>query len=265
MMRSSDTNPYSGKLSKKDNMLSAIELAKLFKNFADTGQTNEAMNIESGQWVEVICKLEALKIKKKIMKLSEEANKALDIVRAKVIKCDLNFSGVEADCIGLVFQEIQAQVGVKVSSIIDRSCNSCIVTAVNIVKNYINHHEVKEIDRKAVVIQVSGTIKLSDINENTPAGIYSIDRVDPLQEVVSFVNYGSDNTYPEKVAELYDTNKVLVQKIESDESFVVGEFSTTGYEKMKQKELVDLCKDRGIKYPRNPKKDELIKLLNENK
>ena len=59
MMRSSDTNPYSGKLSKKDNVLAAIELAKLGKEFADTGQMDEAMNIESSQWVEVISKLES--------------------------------------------------------------------------------------------------------------------------------------------------------------------------------------------------------------
>jgi len=58
MMRSSDNNPYTGKLSKRENTLAAIELAKLCKNFADTGQTNEAMNIESSQWVEVIGKLE---------------------------------------------------------------------------------------------------------------------------------------------------------------------------------------------------------------
>ncbi len=32
MMRSSDFNPYSGKLSKKDNILAAIELAKLTKD-----------------------------------------------------------------------------------------------------------------------------------------------------------------------------------------------------------------------------------------
>jgi len=58
LMKSSDTNPYSGKLSKKDNILAAIELAKLAKDFADKGQTDEAMNIDSGQWIEVINKLE---------------------------------------------------------------------------------------------------------------------------------------------------------------------------------------------------------------
>ena len=57
LMRVSDSNPYTGKLSKKDNVLGAIELAKLCKNFADTGQTDEAMNIESAQWVEVIGRL----------------------------------------------------------------------------------------------------------------------------------------------------------------------------------------------------------------
>ena len=58
MMRSSSNNPYIGELSNKDNILGAIELAKLFKNFADTGQTNEAMGIDSSQWIEVIGKLE---------------------------------------------------------------------------------------------------------------------------------------------------------------------------------------------------------------
>ena len=59
MMRSSNTNPYSGKLSKKDNVLAAIEVAKLAKDFADKGWTDEAMDIESTQWVEVISKLES--------------------------------------------------------------------------------------------------------------------------------------------------------------------------------------------------------------
>jgi hypothetical protein len=59
MMRSSDNNPYSGKLTKKQNVMAAIALANLFKEFADTGQTDEAMNIESSQWVDVIDKLES--------------------------------------------------------------------------------------------------------------------------------------------------------------------------------------------------------------
>ena len=62
MMRSSDTCPYNGKLTDKQNVLGAIELAKLCKEFADTGQTDEAMDIESSQWVEVIGKLESKRL-----------------------------------------------------------------------------------------------------------------------------------------------------------------------------------------------------------
>lgn len=58
MMKSSGHNPYTGKLSESDNVLAAIELAKKFKEFADEGYTDEAMDIESSQWIEVIDKLE---------------------------------------------------------------------------------------------------------------------------------------------------------------------------------------------------------------
>ena len=59
MMRSSDTCPHKGKLTNKQNVLAAIALANLCKEFADTGQMEEAMNIESSQWIEVISKLES--------------------------------------------------------------------------------------------------------------------------------------------------------------------------------------------------------------
>lgn len=66
MMLSTAKDPYTGELSNKDNILAAIELAKLCKNFADTGQTNEAMDIDSSQWIEVIGELE---LKQEIEKL----------------------------------------------------------------------------------------------------------------------------------------------------------------------------------------------------
>ena len=62
MMRSSDTNPYRGKLSKKDNVLAAIELSKLAKDFADKGQTDEAMDIDTGQGEEVINRLDSKRL-----------------------------------------------------------------------------------------------------------------------------------------------------------------------------------------------------------
>jgi hypothetical protein len=60
MLKSSDHNPYSGMLSQEDNVKAAIDLAKLCKDFADNGQTDEAMSIPSEQWDEVIDKLNNL-------------------------------------------------------------------------------------------------------------------------------------------------------------------------------------------------------------
>lgn len=62
MLKSSNHNPYTGMLSKKDNFIAAIGLAKLCKNFADKGQTDEAMNIPSEQWVVVISELEGISL-----------------------------------------------------------------------------------------------------------------------------------------------------------------------------------------------------------
>ena len=56
-LQSSDTNPYSGKLSTADNYIAAIELAELFKQFAEDGYTDEAMNLDTNHWNEVIRRL----------------------------------------------------------------------------------------------------------------------------------------------------------------------------------------------------------------
>ena len=60
MLKSSNGNPYTGLLSKKDNLAAAIDLAKLCKDFADKGQTDEAMGISSEQWEEVIKELRTI-------------------------------------------------------------------------------------------------------------------------------------------------------------------------------------------------------------
>jgi len=60
MLKSSNHNPYTGMLSKKDNFIAAIELAKLCKDFADKGQMDEAMNLDSEHWQKVIDKLKSM-------------------------------------------------------------------------------------------------------------------------------------------------------------------------------------------------------------
>ena len=57
MLKSSDTNPYSGKLSKEDNYIAAIDLAELCKEFAENGQTDEAMDLDVEHWNNVIERL----------------------------------------------------------------------------------------------------------------------------------------------------------------------------------------------------------------
>lgn len=57
MIKSSDKGKFGMILPLKENILSAIELAKLCKKFADEGHIEEAMNIDSIQWIEVIDEL----------------------------------------------------------------------------------------------------------------------------------------------------------------------------------------------------------------
>jgi mitochondrial fission protein ELM1 len=60
VLKSSNHNPYTGMLSKKDNFIAAIDLAKLCKDFADKGQMDEAMNLDSDHWQKVIDKLKSM-------------------------------------------------------------------------------------------------------------------------------------------------------------------------------------------------------------
>jgi len=57
MLKSSNHNPYKGFLDEKENTIAAIELAKLCRDFADKGHTDEAMDIPVEKWDEVIVKL----------------------------------------------------------------------------------------------------------------------------------------------------------------------------------------------------------------
>jgi len=54
VMKSSDSHPYKGKLSKKENIEAAIELCELCKKFASEGMEEEAMNIPVEQWDDAI-------------------------------------------------------------------------------------------------------------------------------------------------------------------------------------------------------------------
>jgi len=59
LLRCSDNNPYAGKLGKKNNYIAAIELAKLFREFAECGQVDEAMHLDVPHWDKAIERLES--------------------------------------------------------------------------------------------------------------------------------------------------------------------------------------------------------------
>lgn len=57
LLRISKTHPYFGELSKEQQYESAIATAQLFKEFAEQGRTNEAINLPVEHWDQVIEKL----------------------------------------------------------------------------------------------------------------------------------------------------------------------------------------------------------------
>jgi len=57
IMKSSGNNPYGGNLPEKDHLISAIDLAETFLEFARKGQTDEAMDLPVEHWEEVLDKL----------------------------------------------------------------------------------------------------------------------------------------------------------------------------------------------------------------
>jgi hypothetical protein len=63
VLKSSNHNPYSGRLSKLANYTAAIELSDLCKHFAKKGQIEEAMNLDAAHWDEVIGRLKSQQIK----------------------------------------------------------------------------------------------------------------------------------------------------------------------------------------------------------
>ena len=58
-MKSSNYNPYTGKLSLKNNLIAALDLSRLFLGFANDGKTEEAMDLDSNHWKTVIDNIEA--------------------------------------------------------------------------------------------------------------------------------------------------------------------------------------------------------------
>lgn len=88
MLKSSDDNPYTGKLSKEDNYSEAIFLAELCRKFAKNGETDEAMNIPVEDWDDVIKLLNQKK------KMSNFTIQELEFIKSELKYC-ANFAPEE--------------------------------------------------------------------------------------------------------------------------------------------------------------------------
>ena len=96
MLKSSDDNPYTGKLSKEDNYSEAIFLAELCREFAKNGETDEAMNIPVEDWDDVIKLLNQKKIKllNQKKKMSNFTIQELKFIKSELKYC-ANFAPEE--------------------------------------------------------------------------------------------------------------------------------------------------------------------------
>lgn len=157
------------------------------------------------------------------MKLSKEAQDALEVIRFKVEKQQYDLRGIEPNCLKIVFEELQfVFVNKKVK--LDIACSGCIKTAMNVVKNYVDFHEPK-------------TVRVA----NVPTKPANVTRVDVNDTIVT--------------SEVKDNVKVvsydLSTKIEP----------SVDLSKLSIEELQEICKKEGIKYHHKSKEAKLIELI----
>ena len=113
------------------------------------------------------------------MKLSKEAQDALEVIRFKVEKQQYDLRGVEPNCLKVVFEELQfVFVNKKVK--LDIACSGCIKTAMNVVKNYVDFHEPKTV-RVANVPTKPANVTRVDVND-TQTDLTTLS-IEELQEI----------------------------------------------------------------------------------
>lgn len=163
--------------------------------------------------------------------LTAETQKCLEDIRGLVEKKDVSTLRQDANLLKLseVYIEVMAFSGFKVGPI-QASCPSCINEPVNVVYNYITHHEQRQGDKDAVIVEFAGgkPVEVDEVYEKFIA---------------------------DKEAGLFDPK-------EPSNTIKRHEYDTNGleYYVMDYKELLALAKEKGYKGGRIPKK-ELIEFL----
>lgn len=157
------------------------------------------------------------------MKLSKEAQDALEVIRFKVEKQQYDLRGVEPNCLKVVFEELQfVFVNKKVK--LDIACSGCIKTAMNVVKNYVDFHEPKTVRVANVPTKPANVVRV-DVNDTIVTS--------EVKDNVKVVSYDLST----KVQPSVDLSKLSIEQ------------------------LKEICKKEGIKYHHKSKEAKLIELI----
>ena len=157
------------------------------------------------------------------MKLSKETNESLNKIRAKVTRKDIDFNQQELLYLDEVYAEI-TKLSTGKAQVISRGCSSCINNAVNIVYNFVTYHEEKH----------------EPLEKNTPK--------------ITTIEVGTKHEdYINKSKEAFD--KVIKAHAIPAPMIVNCTPPKT------RNELLQECKDKGIKIPRNATVKQLNELL----
>lgn len=167
------------------------------------------------------------------MKLSKEAQDALEVIRFKVEKQQYDLRGVEPNCLKVVFEELQF-IFVNKKVRLDVACSGCIKTAMNVVKNYVDFHEPK-------------TVRVA----NVPTKPANVTRVDVNAELPTF----------EMTSDAEIVGVLLTDKPSHGVMGVTFTDTPTDLSKLSIKELQEICKKEGIKYHHKSKEAKLIELI----
>ncbi len=167
------------------------------------------------------------------MKLSKEAQDALEVIRFKVEKQQYDLRGVEPNCLKVVCEELQF-VFVNKKVRLDIACSGCIKTAMNVVKNYVDFHEPK-------------TVRVA----NVPTKPANVVRVDVNDKLPTF----------EMTGEAEIVGVLLTDSPAHGVMGVTFSDSQTNLSNLSIEQLQEICKKEGIKYHHKSKESKLIELI----
>lgn len=181
------------------------------------------------------------------LRLTKQTQVDLDDIRELVAK--KNYSEFRGDRNRLklseVYREVMAFSGFRVNGI-DATCDSCLNDAVNIVYNFVMHHEQKPGDKTAKVIEIAGGKPIVIFNEEPP----------------TITELGDSSKFPEEVLKLATNEglKTITEIPAETETTDLSQMDAVYYSDMDYKDLLALSKEKGYKGGRIPK-TELIDFL----